>query len=40
MVSTVFAKRNTKETPGVVAILLKHLENNLEEITYLLQIII
>ena len=36
MISTVFAKGNTKETPGVVTTFLKHLENNLEETTYLL----
>lgn len=40
MIRAVFAPGNTKKTPGRVTTLLKHFESNLEEMTYLLQIII
>ena len=40
IISTVFTKENMKEMLGVVTTLLKYLENNQEEITYLLQIIV
>ena len=40
IISTAFTKGNMKEMLGVVTTLFKYLENNQEEITYLLQIIV